>query len=199
MTIFIPRHFAGDDTAARELIAQFPFATLITPAAGELHVTHLPLLLEDTTLVGHVARANAHWRAFEQADTTAIFHGPHALVSRAWYAQPAQNVPTWNYAVTHVTGRARVVADPAGVRAAVESLTRRFEPSTLAPVDESRMGQLLEGIVAFRLPLARVEVKLKMSQNKSAAERAGVMRGLREAGDYESLATLAWMGAHEGP
>ena len=191
MSIYIPSHFAGDEATGRGLIAGHPFATLITTAAEGPQITHLPLLLDEsgTALIGHVARPNPHWRAFGQGETVAIFHGPHAFVSRGWYENPADNVPTWNYATVHVTGRP-VLADAAGTRAAVERLAARFEPPELAPIAEVKLERLLQGIVAFRIPIARLEVKFKMSQNKPAADRAGVIRGLRAGGESS---TADWM------
>lgn len=198
MSLYIPRHFAGDDATARELIARHPFATLVTATPEGPHVTHLPLLLDPggAQLVGHMARPNPHWQAFALGDTVAVFHGPHAFVSRGWYASPADNVPTWNYATVHVAGRPQLVG-PAETRAAVEVLVARFEDDALPAVEERKFVGLLRGIVAFHLPIERLEVKFKMSQNKPAADRAGVVAGLRAAGDAESLATAAWMEARE--
>jgi transcriptional regulator len=196
LSIYIPRHFAGDDAQAREVIAKHPFAALVTAAADGVQVTHLPLLLQGGALVGHMARPNPHWQRFGQGETVAIFQGPHAFVSRAWYADAAGNVPTWNYAMVHVTGRPEVLGAEATL-AAVTDLSARFEPPCLPPVDAGYRDRLLAGIVAFRLPLARVEVKVKMSQNKPATDRAGVVAGLRAAGDAESLAAAQWMEAHE--
>lgn len=196
MTTYIPRQFGGDAAVARELIARHPFATLVTADAGGVQITHLPLLLQGEALVGHVARPNPHWQKFDAGETVAIFHGPHAFVSRGWYEDPVGNVPTWNYATVHVSGRAELLG-PAETLAAVTDLSARFEPPCLPPVEAAYRDGLLQGIVAFRLPLARVEVKLKMSQNRSAADRAGVVAGLRAAGDAESLATAQWMETHE--
>ena len=197
MTLYIPSHFTGDEAAARRLIADHPFATLLTAVAGAApHVTHLPLLLDDaaTALVGHVARPNPHWQAFATGETVAVFHGPHAFVSRGWYADPADNVPTWNYATVHVSGRP-VLVDAAATRAAVERLAARFEPASLAPIAQGKLERLLRGIVAFHLPLTRVETKFKMSQNKPE-ERARVIAGLKAAGDPASLDTARWMETH---
>ena len=199
MTVYIPRHFVGDEATGREVMARFPFATLVTTTPDRPHVTHLPLLLDDdgAALIGHVARPNPHWQAFAGGKTVAIFHGPHAFVSRGWYRDPGDNVPTWNYAAVHaVTGAARL-ADAAQTRDAVLRLTARFEPPGLPPISEEKLARLLGGIVAFHLPIERLEVKLKMSQNKPA-EIAGVLAGLRAAGGTDELATAQWMETH-GP
>ena len=44
----------------------------------------------------------------------ALFHGPHAYVSPSWYGVHP-SVPTWNYAVVHARGRARLIEDPAAL------------------------------------------------------------------------------------
>jgi transcriptional regulator len=200
VTLYVPPHFAGDAAAARRLIADHPFATLVTAAASGIVVTHLPLLLEDDggSLLGHVAAPNPHARVLADADSVAIFHGPHAFVSRGWYASPADNVPTWNFAAVHVTGRARLL-DAAGRRRAVERLSARFEPPALPPITAAHFERLLGGIVAFSLPLSRVEAKFKMSQNKAEADRAGVIAGLRAAGGEQEKAVADWMARREPP
>lgn len=195
MSIYIPKHFEGDAATGRELIAAYPFATLVTSGIEGPHITHLPLLLDEAgaVLIGHVARVNPHWQAFAAGQTVAVFHGPHAFVSRGWYRDPADNVPTWNYAAVHVAGRPRL-ADARETREAVERLSARFESPDLPPVTEDKLTRLLGGIVAFHLPVERIEVKLKMSQNKPP-EIAGVIAGLRAAGEND---TAAWMESH-GP
>ncbi|MGH8481369.1 MAG: FMN-binding negative transcriptional regulator [Nevskiaceae bacterium] len=196
MTVYIPRHFAGDEATARRLIADHPFALLVTGGGDGVHATHLPLVLDDagTGLIGHVARVNPHWQAFVDGTTVAIFQGPHAFVSRGWYRDPGGNVPTWNYAAVHVTGRP-TLADAAETRAAVERLSARFEDPALAPVAEEKMQRLLKGIVAFRMPIEQLEVKFKMSQNKPA-EVAGVIAALKATGRHDELATAQWMETH---
>ena len=109
---FVPRN----RDAAWQLVHDYPFATLITKAADEPQISHLPLLYraESATpgaLIGHMARANPHWQRFAEGPTLALFHGPHAYVSPSWYLEPEVAVPTWNYAVVHVRARAEVVTD----------------------------------------------------------------------------------------
>ena len=194
MTIYIPRHFAGDEATARELIATHPFATLITSVpGGDPAITYIPMLLEDGVLIGHIARANPHWQTFSAGPTVALFHGPHAYVSPHWYEKPADNVPTWNYAVVHVHGRPQP-QEGANPRAHLEHLAAHFEKGRALPTDSAKIDKLLNGIVPFRMPIERIEIKFKMNQNKSPADRAGVIRGLRAAGE---AATADWMETHE--
>lgn len=198
MAIYTPDYFAGPDgPLARQLIADYPFATLISHADGvEPQITYLPLLLDGDALLGHVARLNAHWQRFAQGGTIALFHGPHAFVSPRWYMRPADNVPTWNYAVVHVHGRPQLL-DENGARSAIERLTARFDPGVATTAPE-KVERLLQGIVAFRMPIARLEAKFKLNQNKSAADRDGVIAGLRANGRAEDSAVANWMQAHAG-
>jgi transcriptional regulator len=198
MAIYTPREFAGrDDAAALQLIRDFPFATLITSVPGaEPRISYVPLLHEDGALLGHLARANPHWQAFAQGSTVALFHGPHAFVSPAWYERPQDNVPTWNYAVVHAHGQPEL-ADAAHTRAHLERLFARFSPGTVLPTTPEKVERLLGALVPFRMPIARLEAKFKMNQNKTPADRAGVIRGLRASGFAEAAATADWMQAHE--
>jgi transcriptional regulator len=196
MTLYTPSSFASRDrTAALQLIADHPFATLITGVDGEeSRVTHLPLLREDGALCGHMARANPHWRDFDRGRTVAVFHGPHAYVSPRWYETPAQHVPTWNYAVVHVAGTP-VLLDVDDARRAVVELTARFDPDFTA--DMRKLETLLPAIVAFRMPVARLDAKFKMNQNRSAGDRAGVVAALAASAVAGDRAVADWMRTHD--
>lgn len=194
MATYLPRQFAGDEAAALRLIADHPFATLVTAADGrEPQISHVPLFVEDGTLVGHFARPNPHAALLTRAPSVAVFHGPHAYVSPRWYVQPDQHVPTWNYAVVHVWGRAQPL-DAGGTRRALERLTALFEQDRWE-ARPANLERLVHGVVAFRLPIERLDVKFKMSQNRAAEDRAGVIAGLDAGGAVEDRAVAAWMRA----
>ena len=118
MTLYTPAHFRVDDPAALyEFVSRNAFGTLVSSAPSGLDISHIPFLPERDAhgavrLLGHVARANAQWQALEGAShLVAIFQGPHGYVSPSWYRDhPA--VPTWNYAVVHAHGKARLMDEP---------------------------------------------------------------------------------------
>jgi transcriptional regulator len=202
MSLYVPTHFAARDAAsAQRLFRDRPFATLVTPAAVEPYVTHLPLIYvaegAHGTLHGHFARANPHARAAETADSLAIFHGPHAYVTPSWYADPAAAVPTWNYAVVHAHGRLELARDPAETRAVLDLLVERFESGRAQPwklgLTGARLDAMVGAIVGFRIRLTRIDVKLKLSQNRSREDRDRVAAGLAEEGYEDASATAAWM------
>lgn len=130
------------------------------------------------------------WREPAVGEALAIFAGPDAYVSPGWYATKAEHgrvVPTWNYAAVHAYGVAEFFEDAGRLRDVVAGLTTRHEAGRAAPwaVDDAPepfVQAQLKGIVGVRLALSRVEGKRKFSQNRSAADRAGVVAGLRAEG-----------------
>jgi transcriptional regulator len=200
--MYTPPAFRDDDRASiHALIGAAGLATLVTMTEEGLIGTPLPFFLVPDegplgTLYGHVARANPQWRLTPQGEALAIFAGPDAYVSPGWYATKAEHgrvVPTWNYAAVHAYGAPEFFDDPARLRGVVVRLTERHESGRAEPwaVDdapEAFVKAQLRGIVGVRLPVARLEGKRKFSQNRSAADRAGVVRGLRAEGQPAALA-----------
>ena len=200
--LYQPEHFAvDDDVLARRVMDEAPFATLITPAAPTPWISHLPLLWDAPSedaplgaLVGHLAAANEHLAALFDGDSVAIFNGPHAYVSPTWYPEPAGMVPTWNYVVLHAHGRAQRL-DDAGCERVLRALTARFEQGpdawrlTLPP---DALARMLKQIVGFRLPITSRDLKLKLSQNRTPTQHAGVASHLA-AGDADAQRVADWM------
>ena len=191
--MYVPRHFEESrPETLHALVREHPFATLVTSSGEGLAADHVPMELDAEpaplgTLVGHVARANPVWkRANTDAEALAIFHGPHGYVSPGWYPTKAETgkvVPTWNYAVVHAYGRLRFVEDRIWLRALVERLTNRYEAARPAPWAVSDapadfLDAMLAAIVGVELVVTRLVGKWKLSQNRPAADRAGVLHGL---------------------
>ena len=188
--MYLPRHFEQTDTAqVFALVDAHPLAAWATLQGGEVVVNHVPFLLDrergaQGTLVGHVARANPVWR--DGGPGVFVFQGPDAYVSPQWYASKAEHgkvVPTWNYAVVHAHGTPRIVEDRAALRAIVTRLTDRHEAGRAAPwaVDDAPadyLDGLLGAIVGIEVEVQRWVGKWKVSQNRSAADRAGVAAAL---------------------
>lgn len=178
------------------LMRDSSFATLISQLNGELFATHLPILLDQArgpcgTLLGHMARANPHWQAFinttDAPESLVIFQGPHAYISPSWYASELA-VPTWNYSAVHAYGRPAVLEDPERVRTLLDETVGTFEaslplPWSTASVPEDYITKMAQGIVAFELPIARLEGKRKLGQNRPVADMRGAATGLQAHGD----------------
>ena len=203
MSVYQPRAFvAHDQQAAVRVINEYPFATLITAGGDEPQISHLPLLHHGDVpphgvLVGHMAKANPHWQRFADAPSLAVFHGPHAYISPSWYGDPAVAVPTWNYAVVHVRGRAELIAAGDATLATLHELVRRFESDRAEPwqlqLQGSRLDAMLNAIVAFRISIERIDAKFKLSQNRIPSDRERVIAALTNEPYAESVATAEWM------
>jgi transcriptional regulator len=208
VSIYRPPSFAARDaTATEQAIHDYPFATLITAREPEPQISHLPLLFHaapppNGILIGHMARANPHWRLFGEGSTMAVFQAAHAYVSPSWYYEPEKAVPTWNYAVVHVHGQVELVEDRAATLAILEEMIDRFESGRTAPWRLQLVGRELDAmvnaIVAFRLAIERVDTKLKLSQNRSAVDRQRVVAALRAEDSPDASATADWMQRYAG-
>jgi transcriptional regulator len=203
MSLYTPTPFAMQDRAAiARLMHEHSFATLVTPAAPEPLVSHLPLLLvpgcePHGTLLGHFARANPHWQHVREVQSIAVFHGPHAYVSPSWYGEPDRMVPTWNYATVHAHGLLEIVDDVVEARGIIAALVQRFEAARATPWtfkrDERERDILMAAIVPFRMRIRRVDAKFKLSQNRSSDDRARVIAALRGEDYPEARQTADWM------
>jgi transcriptional regulator len=183
--MYVPPAFAvADRNFAVDLIARYPFGLLTTCGAQYPQATHVPMLVrqrgDDLFIVGHVARANPHAAAIsERRAATAVFLGSHAYVSASWYETPSTNVPTWNYSAVHAAGRlsacdaAKVLDELAGIFE-----RERIDPWRLDRIDPGYYEKQLRGIVAFEIRVERLVCSAKLSQNRSAADRARVIEAL---------------------
>src|SRR5512142_3191975 len=199
--MYIPGHFAADGAAVRDLLARHGAADLITLTPGGLLATMLPFAYEPAAgdlgaLYGHVARNNDQWRQPAQGESLAIVRGPDAYVSPSWYAAKAEHgrvVPTWNYVTAHVYGQLMVHDDPAWVEDVVRRLTAKHEAARTASPGQASAWSVedaprtfsegqLRAVVGLELRITRIEAKAKLSQNRPAADIAGVVAGLAARG-----------------
>lgn len=207
--MYVPPHFAVDDPALiREAMAAHPLATLVTCGPAGLMANHVPLMfvaetgLDDARasrgmLHGHVARANPQWREIESGtEILAIFNGPDAYVSPSGYETKRETgkvVPTWNYVVVHAYGIGRTYDDPERLRTVVTQLTDvherdREERWRVGDAPGSYVTGQLRGIVGIEIAVARVVGKWKLGQNRSDADRAGVLADLEGSEDANARA-----------
>lgn len=179
--MYIPQHFSvREREQALALIDQFGFAQMTSVIDGQMHCTHLAFIRDANTLYGHLALANPQAKAMLQgtAEVQVCFTGPHGYISPSWYVNAG--VPTWNYAAVHVYGVPQVIPEPDRVQALLASLTAYYEQSLPAPWQPDYDARQLRAIVAFALPISRLDAKFKMSQNRPAEDRAGVLLALRQ-------------------
>lgn len=197
--MYQPRIFQEQRPAVlHALMRDHPLATLITAGSGGLMANLLPFDLAADAEGGHMLRAHLA-SANPQIDdlrdapeALVVFQGPAAYVTPAWYASKAAHgkvVPTWNYATVQVRGRPRIIDDPAWLATQLTALTAaqeagRDQPWAMTDAPAGFIAAQMKGIVGLEIPIARIEGKWKVSQNRDRADRLGVVAGLRaEPGD----------------
>ena len=190
--MYIPPAFRVDDMAdIHRTMREARSATLVTATEEGLIGTPVPMLLDESegrngTLYAHLARANPQWKLAPSGEAMAIFAGPEAYVTPSWYATKQEThkvVPTWNYVAVHAYGPVEFFDDADRLLDVITRLTDLHEQSrkdrwAVADAPADFIKAQLKGIVGLRLPITRLEGKRKMSQNRSAADRAGVAAGL---------------------
>jgi transcriptional regulator len=206
--MYIPASFdVSDERILGSFIDRYAFATLITPSSAGLIASHIPITLRKREgrgyLIGHVARANNQWRAFDgRAEALAIFHGPHAYVSPTWYAT-APAVPTWNYAAVHAYGKPAASEDRDFTKAALVELVAKYESSRSNPWRAESLApdffdKLASAIVAFEMPIDRIEGKFKLGQNRSREDRLRMLAGLDGEGTSDAELLARFIREHGG-
>jgi transcriptional regulator len=195
--MYLPKHFEETRVEVlHELIRAQPLAAIVTLTPDGLEANHVPLEITPEpaplgTLRGHIARANPLWRdAVRDAEALVIFQGPGSYISPAWYPTKRETgkvVPTWNYAVVHAHGALRFIDDRVWLRAFVEALTNRHEagradPWKVGDAPADYIDAMVGGIIGLEVRITRLVGKWKVSQNRPAPDREGVVAGLRERG-----------------
>ena len=166
-------------------------ATLITLGDAGLDASHIPIILEPNegeygTLYGHIARANS--QSLTSGQALAIFLGPNAYISPSWYPSKVNDgkaVPTWNYITVHAHGNIQFFDGKAELLDIVTKLTVKHEagldhPWAVSDAPADYTQAMLKGIIGFKLSIARLEGKWKISQNRSDNDRKGVINGLEK-------------------
>jgi transcriptional regulator len=195
--MYVPAHFKEDRIdVLHDFIRASGLATLVSMTSDGLVASHAPLMLDPDpapygTLIGHLAKANPHARAADPAERTlVIFQGPDGYITPSYYAAKQEHgkvVPTWNYATVHAYGTLQAFDDPARLldvvtRLTIRNETPRAQPWAVSDAPADFVRGMLNGIIGIALPIVRLEGKVKMSQNRPAADQSGVIEGLRQDG-----------------
>ena len=203
--MYVPKHFEETRVEVlHELMRAHPLSALVTGSAAGFDANHLPLVVHAEpepygTLRGHISRANPFWRELTaELPALAIFQGPESFITPSWYPTKRETgkvVPTWNSVVVHAHGVLRAMDDRVWLRAHLEELTHQHEgpralPWMLTDAPADYIEQMMNAIVGFELRIERLVGKWKVSQNRSAADRTGVIDGLSQEGG-EAAAVMA--------
>jgi transcriptional regulator len=200
--MYNPAQHAEDRTEVLHVfMRQHPLAVLVTCGTTGPEATHVPMMLHPEigpkgVLRCHVARGNDQWKTVEvSASVLAIFQGVEHYITPSWYAATQEHgrvVPTWNYETVHVRGRAKLIEDEAKLLEHLRSLTDQNEHGFEKPwsIDHPPKGyieSMSKGIVGIEIAVDTIEGKWKVSQNRSEADRQGVVAGLKAINSPASL------------
>ena len=192
-----PLHVQPDVAEQHALIRNHPLGLLISHGASGLLANAIPFLIDASrgahgVLQAHVARANPQWRDLQGAsEALVVFQGQQHYVTPSWYATKRETgkvVPTWNYLIVQARGVPRVIEDAPWLRAQIEALTNAREgardiPWAVGDAPDDFIAMQMRAIVGLEIELTDIKGKWKVSQNRNAADRAGVIAGLEAEGD----------------
>src|SRR5262245_24845181 len=204
--MYQPPLFREEDLSVQHaLIRAHPLGLLITSGDAGPNANLLPIhldasLSEKGTLQVHMAKANNQWREIEAgAPVLAVFQGADAYVTPSWYATKQETgkvVPTWNYAIVQVRGRARVVHDADWLRRQIGALTGEHEKIRehawqVSDAPDDYIAGQIKGIVGVEIEILEIDGKWKVSQNRPEADRTRVAAALADASEPHANPEMA--------
>ena len=194
--MYIPSAFEiTDPVKITEVISSNSFACMVSQDGDSLFASHLPFLYkpelgENGKLVSHMAKANRHWRIFDdKKETLVVFNGPHAYISPSSYVAEVA-VPTWNYVTIHVYGVPRIMETEEELTAVLDETVQKHEsglPNAWTPnLPAELKTKLHHAIIGFEIGITKIEAKFKLGQNRSKEDQDKMLHTLLNSGDPES-------------
>jgi transcriptional regulator len=202
--MYRPAYSKADDfQLSLDLVKDFPLGLLISqsPSLSDLpEANYYPFFLHDEGglkyLVGHIAKANPHWRSLDQKTVGIHFLGPNSYISPSWYTDPL-NVPTWNYAAVYITGTVQLVEEANQIEDILQKSVNHFEALNQSywnyDLPEAFRSKLISAIVGIRIKIKSIEGKFKMSQNRKPEDYQGVIDHFESAASDSARSMARWM------
>lgn len=181
----------ADADVVRSLIAEHPWAVLVSAPRGVPVASHVPILLERDSarlaIVTHVGRPDDELHVLGEGEVLVLVQGHSGYVSPSWYPAGATRVPTWNYTAAHCYGVPEILDERRNLEELLR-LVEHFEGRVDRPahLERDRAEEIARGTVGVRIPVARFLCRRKLSQNKDAGTRESVIAGLRAPGAYRN-------------
>jgi transcriptional regulator len=196
-SLYIPKpHLVEDRRFLHDFMDEFSFVDLVT-AAPTIRITHIPMILDRSigkygAIYGHISRQNPQSKTFDgRQPAVIVFRGPHSYISPTWYAK-TEVVPTWNFAVVHASGTPKPIDDKKAMHDLLAKLIHKFETSDSSAYDFAKLPDkykygLIAGIIGFEMEIELLEGKFKLGQERSDADKTGVLKGLQNAKPQRSI------------
>ncbi|MBT8326009.1 MAG: FMN-binding negative transcriptional regulator [Winogradskyella sp.] len=173
-----PHHQDNDKEHMIEVIKTYPLATLISVANNKPLITHLPLIIKEDKLIGHIDIYNPQTELLKNnIEVAVLFHGPQCYISPSVYS--TTQLPTWNYIKVHLNGTVKAINDHQTIKDSIIRMTEFLEgnePKYILHPDNPRMEKFVNYIVGFEIKITKWEGKFKLSQDKKSSD----MKAARE-------------------
>ena len=201
-TIYIPsRHLETDRAFLAGFMEEYSFAMVAT-AKGGIRLTNVPTVFTPSAandgwgkIWFHLANNNHQNEALDgNSETLIVFHGPHGYISPNWYANAASvnAVPTWNFAVVHVTGNTQRLDDDGLFVRNLSKLVAKNEgkyggggPWDFGKMPDAYLKGMRQGVTQYEMTIEKVEAKFKLGQERSPADQESMLKGMTAAAKQE--------------
>lgn len=194
-----PAHLVKDLKFLHDFMEEFSFIDLIT-STPSVRITHIPVMLDRTAgkygaIRGHVSRQNPQSGTFDgRQPAVIVFRGPHSYISPTWYAK-TEAVPTWNFAVVHASGALKAINGRDELHDLLGKLINKFENYEKSTYDFAKLPEkykygMIAGIVGFEMEIELLDGKFKLGQERSEADKEGILRNLQSARPDRSIHDL---------
>lgn len=186
--MYIPKQFkVTDKEEIFSFIERNAFGQLISNSGGRLFSTHIPFLLSEdkTKILGHLAKQNPQLSDLDGQEVLITLQGAHGYISPSWHSIPG--VPTWDYQVAHIYGRAKVFNTAKQLQMVVDKLTEKYESTFEKPWKPEYKKSILAAITGIEVTITEIQCKYKLSQNRSSQDQLQVIEKLKSH-DSHSLA-----------
>jgi transcriptional regulator len=201
-SLYIPKpHLVQDRKLLHDFMEDYAFVDMVT-AAPTIRITHIPVLLDRLngpygTVYGHIARNNPQSETFDgRQQAVIVYRGPNSYISPSWYAK-TEAVPTWNFAVVHASGTLKPITDRTALHDLLAKLIKtnehRYAPSStydFSKIPDSYIGGMIGGIIGFEMQISQLEGKFKLGQERTEADKDGILKNLRTAKQDASILDL---------
>ncbi len=197
--MYKPNHTQQATTQSEiDLMIRYPFITLISMGeANQPFISHIPVHAEIKNyevlwVEGHLSIRNPHVQHLKKnPQARIIFQGPHCYISPKWY-KSGRDVPTWNYAVVHVTGLVEFDSSFEGICSNLKNLTNNFETGPdkwifELPSDLQKPEDLTSAIISFKLKPEKIESKFKLNLNRPEVDIISVIEQLEQKKSDQEL------------
>lgn len=207
--MYNPSHFQETRSEVLlELIKNHALASITRLTPEGLVADHIPLMhIADGSpfgkLIGHVAKKNPIWQSPSATEHLIIFQASDHYISPNWYASKAQTakvVPTWNYAVVHITAHLKAIENSDGILAILENLTVKNEASQAHPwqvqdAPADYLATMMANIVGIEFEIKSMVGKFKVSQNQVPDNQKSVVTQLEYLAENNSPSNAQAMAA----